>query len=286
MYPSSSKTEHVPPRWGRRRSENRIEVGGIYSRREGQPTTLTLAITTPLPPTSGARFLPHSGANRRDLCYSPRSSGVSVVSVDAGAAQRRSRETPRSSEWWKNRWWDRVWRRKRKRPRVGWTWEEAWWGPNPENVSDEDGNILLSGRAERQNGSRRTGVSLSLPLSLAAYRSVLVPFHYFSHFHAPRGEAEEQFDGGARAGLLRGETLARCSVFSDQTARQCGPSWTVSSSLFLLFFLLTSDDNWQIRLKTSNNYSHVGWFHGRNDFDLEDLQLSYDRCQEELNNKT
>lgn len=94
VYLSSSKTEHVPSRWGRRRSENRVKVGDIYSRREGQPTTLTLAITTPLPPTSGARFLPHSGANRRDLCYSPRSSGVSVMSLDAGAAQRRSRETP------------------------------------------------------------------------------------------------------------------------------------------------------------------------------------------------
>lgn len=117
--PSSSKTEHVPPRWGRRRSENRVEVGDIYSRQEGQSTTLTLAITTPLPPTSGARFLPHSGANRRDLCYSPRSRAVSVVSLDAGAAQRRSRETPRLSGWWKKRWWGQDDAERGNVPRVG-----------------------------------------------------------------------------------------------------------------------------------------------------------------------
>lgn len=33
---------------------------------------------------------------------------------------------------------------------------------------------------------------LSLPLSLTAYRSVLVPSDHFSHFHTPRGEAVEQ----------------------------------------------------------------------------------------------
>lgn len=106
-------------------------------------------------------------------------------------------------------------------PRVGWT-KGRLVGANPENVSDEDGDTLLSGRAKRQSGSRRTGATFSLPLSLAAYRFVLVPSDHFSHFHAPRGEAE--LDGGARAGLLRGETLARRSVFSDQTARQYGPS--------------------------------------------------------------
>jgi len=76
-------------------------------------------------------------------------------------------------------------------------------GANPENVADEDGDMLLSGRAEHQSGSKRTGVSVSVPLSLlsltlsfpltpAACRSVLVPYVHFSHFHAPRGEAEEQ----------------------------------------------------------------------------------------------
>lgn len=47
--------------WGQRRSENDGSVGGTWERREGQqwlfsPSTLT----TPLPPTSGARTLPHS----------------------------------------------------------------------------------------------------------------------------------------------------------------------------------------------------------------------------------
>lgn len=175
MYPSSSKTEHVPPRWGRRRSENRTVVGDIYSRREGQPTTLTLAITTPLPPTSGARFLPHSGANRRDLCYSPRSSDVSVVSVDAGVAQRRSRETTRSSEWWKNRWWDRVTpkeetaereREGREGGRVGWT-KGSLVGANPENVSDEDGATCYSQDAQNVRVGREERVSLSLSLLLS-----------------------------------------------------------------------------------------------------------------------
>lgn len=45
----------------------------------GKPTVLTLALTTPLPPTSGARFLPRSGVNRQDLCCPPRSNGVSVA---------------------------------------------------------------------------------------------------------------------------------------------------------------------------------------------------------------
>lgn len=75
--------------------------------------------------------------------------------------------------------------------RVGWT-KGSPVGANPENVFNEDSNILLSERAERQSGSRTTGVSFSLPPSLAAYRSVLVPFDHFSHFHASRGEAEEQ----------------------------------------------------------------------------------------------
>jgi len=98
-------------------------------------------------------------------------------------------------------------------------------GANPENVFDEDGDMLLSGRAERQSGSRRTGASFSFSLPLIAYHSVFVPFDHFSHYRAPswRGRGTE-LDGGARAGLLRDETLARCSVFSDQTARQCGPS--------------------------------------------------------------
>lgn len=76
-------------------------------------------------------------------------------------------------------------------PRVGWM-KGSLVGANPENVSDEDSDILLSGRAERQSGSRRTGASFSFPLSLATYRSVFVLFDHFSHFHAPRGEAEEQ----------------------------------------------------------------------------------------------
>lgn len=45
-------------------------------------------VTTPLPPTRGARSLPHNGANRRDLCCPPRSNGVPLESLDAGAAQR------------------------------------------------------------------------------------------------------------------------------------------------------------------------------------------------------
>lgn len=63
---------------------------------------------------------------------------------------------------------------------------------NPENVSDEDGDTLLSGRAEHQSGSKRTGDSFSLPPSPSTYRSIPVPFHHFSHLHTPRGEAEEQ----------------------------------------------------------------------------------------------
>lgn len=113
----------------------------------------------------------------------------------------------------------------------------------------EDGGMLLSGRAERQSGSRRTGVSLvlalSFPLSLSlslflslsfslslfGSLSFFVSFDHSSLSLAPRGEAEkERPDGGVRAGLLRGETLPRRSVVSDQTAGQCEPSWAVSSS--------------------------------------------------------
>ncbi|KAH0948887.1 hypothetical protein HN011_005453 [Eciton burchellii] len=42
--------------------------------REGQPMTLTLALTTPLPPTGGARSLPRSSStSRQDLCSPGRS---------------------------------------------------------------------------------------------------------------------------------------------------------------------------------------------------------------------
>jgi len=166
---------------------------GVHS-----PATLTLALTTPLLPTSGARFLPHSGANRRDLCCPPRSSGVSVAGLDAGAARRRSRELPRS---WKGggrvRRWDGAERGSEPEGRKGGR-GGAGGGVNPENVSDEDGDtLLLSGRAEHQSGSERTGASLSLSLTLPSspsttYHSVSVASRHFSHFHAPRGEAEEQ----------------------------------------------------------------------------------------------
>lgn len=225
--PSSSKTEHVPSQWGRRRSEDNMKVGDIYTgdERGTQPATLTLAFTTPLLPTSGARFLPHSGANRRDLCCPPRSSGVPVVSLDAGATRWRSREVPRS---WKGggrvRWWDVATPREETSQGEGWT-KGTPGGVNPENVSDEDGDTLLSGRAEHQSGSRRTGASLSLPLSPSTLS--LHPCSFPSFFSLPhsswRGRGTEPY-GGARAGLLRGETLPRRSVFSDQTARQYGPS--------------------------------------------------------------
>lgn len=39
-------------------------------------------------------------------------------------------------------------------------------GAKPENVLGEDGDMVLSGRAEHQSGSRETGTSLSLSLSL------------------------------------------------------------------------------------------------------------------------
>lgn len=171
-----------------------MKVGDIYTgdERGTQPATLTLAFTTPLLPTSGARFLPHSGVNRRDLCCPPRSSGVPVVSLDAGATRWRSREVPRS---WKGggrvRWWDVATPREETSQGEGWT-KGTPGGVNPENVSDEDGDTLLSGRAEHQSGSRRTGASLSLPLSPSTYRSIPVPSHHFSRFHTPRGEAEEQ----------------------------------------------------------------------------------------------
>lgn len=82
-------------------------------------------------------------------------------------------------------------------------------------------------------------LSLSLALSLSVFLSLslfgslsfFVSFDHSSLSLAPRGEAEkERPDGGVRAGLLRGETLPRRSVVSDQTAGQCEPSWAVSSS--------------------------------------------------------
>lgn len=222
----------MPSQWGRRRSEDNTGVGDIYTATRGvhSPATLTLALTTPLLPTSGARFLPHSGANRRDLCCPPRSSGVSVAGLDAGAARRRSRELPRS---WKGggrvRRWDGAERGSEPEGRKGGR-GGAGGGVNPENVSDEDGDtLLLSGRAEHQSGSERTGASLSLAHSpfFSFYHLSLRLCCFPSFFSLPRsswrGRGTEP-DGGARAGLLRGETLPRRSVFSDQTARQYGPS--------------------------------------------------------------
>lgn len=197
---STSKTEHVPSQWGRRRSEDNWRVGDIRVQREGQPTVLTLALTTPLPPTSGARFLPRSGVNRQDLCCPPRSNGVSVAEFGRWcrpASIAQSSKVVGVVEGLVVGQCDAE----RGNGGNGRVDERDPGGANPENVVDEDGDMLLSGRAEHQSGSKRTGVSVSLsllslalffPLTPAAYYSILVPFVHFSHFHAPRGEAEEQ----------------------------------------------------------------------------------------------
>lgn len=85
--------------------------------------------------------------------------------------------------------------------------------------------MLLSGRADRQSGTKRTGVSLSFSLSLSLFLRFFRSFVSLAR-SSWRGR-EREADGGVRAGLLRGETLPPRSVVSDQTAGQCEPSWAV-----------------------------------------------------------
>lgn len=139
--------------------------------------TLTLTLTTPLPPTSAASFLPRNGANRRHLRCSPRSSGVLAVRLEAGVAQRETLEPPMLTGWWKNRWWDRALLREETSLGKGGR-EGFWWGESRECTRRGRGHGALRTRRTSE-WVEKDGcfppLYLFLPLSNSLFLSLSLP---------------------------------------------------------------------------------------------------------------
>lgn len=150
-----------------------------------------------------------------------------------------------------------LWR-ERKRAEAGRVDErESSGGANPENVLDEDGDMVLSGRAEHQSGSRRTGASFSLSLFLFLFPpSPIAPSLFLaiifltSTLLVERQRNKARWRGESRLTTRRNAT----AEFSLQRSNRQAV-WTFLSNLYhsssssLFFFRPRRDDNRQIRLK-------------------------------------
>lgn len=105
----------------------------------------------------------------------------------------------------------------------------------------------------------RVGRKGRVSLSPSIYRSIPVPFRHFSHFHTPRGEAEEQSSMAGREPAYYAAKRyhgAQSSAIKPPSSMDLPEHRSLLlSTLFSSFLSGYGDDNKQIKFESSNNYS-------------------------------